>query len=748
MANTNSKANNSIQPQNLSGAHPAGRLIQSNAFFFVVRLLPPLLLIFSIYFPEHYTFSVDRTRPSNEMLNNLNKVPARAVLDEIAAISLGTSFAVSDSRRKSMANASLEGQLIAPELQSASVPLLGWSADLLHGGPSFQLTLASLSLENLLLEEFEHSGDRRYYEVARDRILAFANWEEQRKKPVAFLWNDHAIAARISVIVRLWQHLRGDADATVSQKEALIALVMRSGELLAKPKLFTVRTNHGVMQNIALLQIAAAFPLLPKTGYWRDIAIERLELQLGFYVSDEGIVLEHSAGYHLLGTELLATAARLIRLNGMTPSERLFGAVQGTEEFSRMLLRPDGTLPAFGNTDVVSHQTLTAIIDPETSRLDKFAAPFSPPGEMAALFPVSGYALWWSQFPVPVQIVVAFANHLRHGHKHADEPSLNIWSRGYSWITATGYWPYGREGFEEANGWAGSNAPHAIKEPAGSARQTRLQGAGNVGPFRVVDIEVCRHSGMCVRRQIVQLSAEQLVIVDDISNFDARTETLWTTDPRLTLRQIDKLNFASSTAETGHKLHIELASNVDPEVALLRGSTIPFAGWVVSWGVPQPSDAIRVIHRGGNGAMATLIEITESSDILSIQSFTRKSSEDWRVGLAHSRGDVIIERHARNVSIAQSSGTVSVRVNEPPDITERQLALRSAMDEAIHRYPPWRDLSAYHFRLYVLIVLLWLVTEVGILAIRNTVGQRTWLQVAPLGGWIGLTLWIHYWYLK
>ena len=299
MANTNSKANNSIQPQNLSGAHPAARLIQSNAFFFVVRLLPPLLLIFSIYFPEHYTFSVDRTRPSNEMLNNLNKVPARAVLDEIAAISLGTSFAVSDSRRKSMANASLEGQLIAPELQSASVPLLGWSADLLHGGPSFQLTLASLSLENLLLEEFEHSGDRRYYEVARDRILAFANWEEQQRKPVAFLWNDHAIAARISVIVRLWQHLRGDADATVSQKEALIALVMRSGELLAKPKLFTVRTNHGVMVDIALLQIAAAFPLLPKTRYWRDIAIERLELQLGFYVSDEGIVLEHSAGYHL-----------------------------------------------------------------------------------------------------------------------------------------------------------------------------------------------------------------------------------------------------------------------------------------------------------------------------------------------------------------------------------------------------------------------------------------------------------------
>ena len=229
----------------------------------------------------------------------------------------------------------------------------------MHGGPSFQLSLASLDLENLLLEEFEYSGDHRYYRVARDRILAFADWEEQQRKPVAFLWNDHAIAARIAVIVRLWRYLRVDADATDSQKASLIGFVMRSGELLAKKKLFTVRTNHGVMQNIALLQVTGAFPLLPKTKDWRNLAIERLELQLGFYVSDEGVVLEHSAGYHLIGTKLLAEAARLIRLNGMAPSDRLLAAIQGTEKFSRILLRPDGTLPVFGNTVAGRNEILT-----------------------------------------------------------------------------------------------------------------------------------------------------------------------------------------------------------------------------------------------------------------------------------------------------------------------------------------------------------------------------------------------------
>ena len=646
-----------------------------------------------------------------------------------------------------MADALLERQLTAPGLDSSPVPLIGWPADLLHGGPSFQLTLASLELENLLLEEFEHSGDRRYYQVARKRILDFALWEAQQRSPIAFLWNDHAIAARISVMVRLWQHLRADADATVAQKEALIGLVMRSGELLAKPKLFTVRTNHGVMQNIALLQIAAAFPLLPKTRYWRDLAIERLELQLGFYVSDEGVVLEHSAGYHLVGTQLLAAAARLIRLNGMAPSERVVGAIQGTEQFSRALLRPDGTLPAFGNTDVDNHHTLTVITDVETSKPKKLMAPFSPPGESAALSPVSGYALWWSHSPVPAQTVVAWANHLQHGHKHADEPSLNIWSRGYDWITGTGYWPYGLEGFEEANGWAGSNAPHSVNEPAGSPRQARLRGAGNDGPLRVADIEVCRRSGMCVRRHMVQLSAEQLIIVDEISNSDGVQETLWTTDPRLTLRQIGKLNFASTTTETGQELHIAFAGNVDPEVALLRGSMTPFAGWVVSRGLPRPADAIRVTPRGADVATATLIQVTQSSDVLSIRSFSRKDGEDWQVALTHSQGDVIVERKGRNVSVTKHSEISSVTLGDLPDIAERQAALRSSMKNALYRYPPWRDLSAYHFRLLVMIALLWLVTEVGIIALRNTIRQHAWLQLAPLAGWIALASWIHFWYL-
>ena len=41
-----------------------------------------------------------------------------------------------------------------------------------------------------------------------------------------------------------------------------------------------------------------------------------------------------------------------------------------------MLLRPDGTLPAFGNTDAGSHEILTFIPDVGTGKLRKVSGPF------------------------------------------------------------------------------------------------------------------------------------------------------------------------------------------------------------------------------------------------------------------------------------------------------------------------------------------------------------------------------------
>lgn len=97
------------------------------------------------------------------------------------------------------------------------------------------------------------------------------------------------MASRVSVLARTWRHTRARSEIDASVKQMILRLAVRTGYLLAAPDHFTVRTNHGATQNLGLLQLGAAFPFLEEVpasgGSW---AVDRLELQLAYYVSPKG----------------------------------------------------------------------------------------------------------------------------------------------------------------------------------------------------------------------------------------------------------------------------------------------------------------------------------------------------------------------------------------------------------------------------------------------------------------------------
>lgn len=706
-----------------------------------LRALAPLLIVLSIWWPEFDHFRIDRAVPDASVIAQLSRQSDSGRLAEIAAMHLGVSLGIPLGQRALVAHKILDGKLEATAYFPTAIVLSGWPADLANGGPTFQLSLASLSVEDLLLEEFESSQDLRFYQVARDRILAFAEWESRQSQPYAFLWNDHAVAARVSVLVRLWRTLREAPAVTLAQRASLLALVARSGELLAKPSQFTVRTNHGVMQNLALLQITAAFPDLPKSPAWRVLALERLELQMGFYVSDEGIVLEHSSEYHFFGQQLIGHAIQLARLNGMVPSQRLLKAYDGAANFSQRLLRPDGSLPLVGNTAASS------------SASDNHAHSATPPSTApymgSDLYPLSGYAIWRDTGGTPAHTLVAWAKHDRHGHKHADEPSMHFWSRGMDWITATGYWPYGERGHDQANGWEGSNAPHAKGEIAQNPRIVHLLGTGETGTVRAIDIENFRQSGLKVRRQIVQITPEQLLVLDSVSGAAVPVETLWTLDPRLTLQSLDGQRYRSSDVGGGYALQINMdhAEAASLKTTLHRGSWFPFAGWVVVGSKPTPAASLHVERPPGDSVTATLFTVGNQTEPVVMALAQGSLPESWTIDSRSATGPMRVTREGESIRVTSPLSETLLKLAAPQSLESRQSALRAAMSEAIERYPPWRALAAYHQRLYIGILMLWMSTEVmiGLLGRRGL--WRRWMNPVVLVGWGGIAWWIHMLYL-
>jgi hypothetical protein len=685
-------------------------------------------------------------------------------LEEIAGMSLGVQLGIPGDKIIGTAEQILTGSLAVPRFLEAPMSLQGYPRDYYLGPPTLQLIMASLGVESVLLSAFERSRDQRFLNLATQRILDFAAYEAGQRQGDGFLWNDHAVSGRISVLARLWRHVREIPDFPAASSRAILSLVERSGRLLAKPSHFTVRTNHGVAQNLALLQVSAAFPAFHESGAWRTLAIERLNTQLPFYVSTEGVVLEHSAGYQVFGAELLAIAIRLSVLNGLVPEPALADAARNSSWVLGLLIRPNGTLPLFGNTSAGTSNAIPVSESGGTVPIRYLLPPLPNPVNRSSLFPLAGYAIWWqaddsNKF---AQTVIAWAKHDGHGHKHADEGSVLFWADGVDWVTNTGYWPYGMRNEEAAYSWTGSNAPHQPGEDFVVPRSVQLLKTGESSGARFIEIERRNLDGALFRRQVLQIDARTLLVLDFARGLSKGIESIWTVDPSLRLSPgATDDSFISTAAFDGRRLAISYATPSAAKLQIRRGSESPFAGWVVVNGKPTPADALQFVDLSSSSASAVLFrvasDVTETTPRIHIE--PGATAEKWEVSLAGIGERRRISRNDSTITLGNLAGpqsparSVLMHLLAAPDATTGRAALQTAYRRAVDLYPPWRDLAFYRRRLSYALGVLALFVEVGWFAISrwaNVTGKRQFL-FAHLGinsFWLAISAWVFLIYMR
>ena len=163
-----------------------------------------------------------------------------------------------------------------------------------------------------LLRAYEASGREEFLTAAQAVIRRTQEYEQAAWLPRGEFWNDHAVASRVSVLSNFWRLYRHSPNYRPEVARQAMQMVAHSQQLLAKPNQFTFATNHGVMQNLALWHATLAFPSLPHVNEYQQLAFSRMNEQMKFYVSHEGVVLEHSAGYQFFGLELLGRAFRYL----------------------------------------------------------------------------------------------------------------------------------------------------------------------------------------------------------------------------------------------------------------------------------------------------------------------------------------------------------------------------------------------------------------------------------------------------
>jgi hypothetical protein len=724
--------------------------------------LVPFLVICAVWQPYYWAYRVRSVTVTDEMIRLARESPSDAVLGELGDFR----FLTLDWKNKQDlidgASDLLQGNLHT-EGCSTRISIPFSARDFEDVSPGCDLLFAGFVVPDVWLQAYDASGRKEFLAAAQKFVLDADAYEQSALQPRGMLWNDHAVSARITVLANFWRLYRHSPDFQPDVARQILETVARSEELLAKPGQFTFATNHGVMQNLALWHATLAFPSLPRAQEYQQLASARLTDQMEFFVSDEGVVLEHSAGYHLFGLELFGMAFRYLDLMHQTPPTGWIKKYQRAEKFYAALRRPSGSLPIFGDTydDTVPRGPLVTTFSQDQRPQALSYLPEWKPTEAQSVYPVSGYAVWWDgleSWPDLAnlsQTVVAWSNFPSQSHKHADEMSVLFWAGGQNWLSNIGYWPYESRLRSTIESWAGADAPHLVGESPTAPRTTKLLASGSSGDLTALELERTGIDNYVARRQVIHYKPNFWLVLDNTSGPEkSRTSTTWTSGPDVIWRQQQTTGaFRLESPHDNNRLNLFFLASPETEQRLLHGSSTPFAGWQVEHSEAVPAFALRVEQPANHTWSATVWTWDKGSASEKIDGVPQMmrwvDATNWQMRLPGETDSAILRREGNMLRISSDHGAgAELELTTPADVSPAYTQVIHQFEIAEQRYPVFSANPVRRKKVTYVLLGVFLLQQIFFLAYRRLRGPRLytlkWLNVVV---WIVGGIWLVSFYL-
>jgi hypothetical protein len=556
-----------------------------------------------------------------------------------------------------------------------------------------------------LLQAYELTGQERFLLAARKSIVEFERYERRALLPRGLLWNDHAVANRVFVLSEFWHIYRHHGDFQPEAARTTLQLVARAGEMLAKREHFTFATNHGIMQNAALLRLRLSFPTLPNAEYYQRLAMARLGEQMAFYVNEEGVILEHSAAYQFFGIDLLKLAFRYIHLLELQAPADWERKYTRALQFAAQLRRPDGSLPLFGDTGWQSRRPAPLEEEDSQRGVVANAARRADRPNPTSWYPVAGYAVWWDglerwpDYRHLRQTVVTFSFFPGHAHKLADDLSVLLWAGGHTWWTNLGSWPYGLPQRAVAESWNGSNAPHLISESKNSQRIPRM--LSYESSDRIVMLDVAREGPetFLARRQVIHIKPNMWLILDSLDgNPGLRSMTRWITGHGIILSQHETENRYLLEANDGSaRLFAFFLGSPGVSLRTLARSLGPYVGGSVTPS-KEPTVPVIEVEQQADNSWTAAVWVFDQNRTLALPNGAQpkmamwRGPEQWTATVPIQSSSIEINRKGNRLFVRDKEGTVldAIVLGLAGSLAQRE-EIRSSFLNAASKYPGFRD---------------------------------------------------------
>lgn len=351
---------------------------------------------------------------------------------------------------------------------------LTWSEDPFKDR-NWQFELHSFKFTQCLLSGYTAFKDEWY--LNRLKFMVSDWWHDNFKSDFPskeFSWYNHTIPNRLNEFLRIFELLRRNNALDENFTRVSLRAIYWHARILAEEKpLYMKNHNHGLVQSYVLFEVSQLFPEFTLSQRWEEIARKRLENEVSFALTSEGVHKENSPGYHMWVAPYCAKINKFSKhYTGKSITKNANNLENGGLKFITTITRPDGTLPIIGDTLEGKR--------PKAEYPDVKNLSFYPyfqyvvsngnegekPKQTVSQFPESGYYIYRDKWDdkgedTATQLILK-CSFLAIGHRHNDDGNILLYGLGEDWLVDTGIYGYK---YDEYRKYATSASAHNISFP-------------------------------------------------------------------------------------------------------------------------------------------------------------------------------------------------------------------------------------------------------------------------------------------
>jgi heparan-sulfate lyase len=363
-----------------------------------------------------------------------------------------------------------------------------------------------------------HTGDEAF---AREWVFQFLDWRKKCPPSFGSAWRTLEIGIR-GHDLPFWFHYFRDSEAFTPEflTEFLAAAYDHAARLAPR---YSAGSNWGLMESEGLAFIAIVFPEFKDAAAWRETALKRLATELDAQVYPDGLQRELSFSYHGGCIAWFSRTAELAELNGVLLPQEYREKIQKMYDVLAYALKPDGTIPMFGdcwNTSGLSKVREGAALykrpDLEyIASLREKERRGAAPVRTSMAFPQSGYYIFRSAW-TPDAVWLALKCGPSGGwHGQPDNGSFELFAYGSYLMPDSGCFIY--SGDAESREWFAATAHHQCLtlDNKNSAFAPKLLLWHTSPELTVLTVENQSFPGLAHRRNVCFVQRKIFLLVDE-----------------------------------------------------------------------------------------------------------------------------------------------------------------------------------------------------------------------------------------